>query len=350
MKEQNSTELNILYLEDNRVDIELVRATFDDEKLDYKLKTASSRDEFTAALEKNDFDIILADFSLPSFDGLSALELARKKCPDKPFIIVSGTIGEETAIDTIKNGATDYVLKQRLERLVPAIKRAMDEAAEIVKRKEAELKLQDSYDKLHKALVQTVNALSLAVETRDPYVAGHQIRVAKLAKTIGEELGLKPEKIEGINLAASLHDIGKINIPAGILSKPGKLNELEIALLKNHSKVGYDILKGIEFPWPLADIVYQHHEKIDGTGYPRGLIGDQILLEARILCVADVVEAMSSHRPYRPARGEEAAMEEIAARAGKEYDPDVVDACYRLFKEKNFTFPAFEEDDLLLYS
>jgi putative nucleotidyltransferase with HDIG domain len=200
---------------------------------------------------------------------------------------------------------------------------------------------------LHQALVQTVNALSLAVETRDPYVSGHQQRVAQLAKAIAMEMDLPQQQIEGIHLAANLHDIGKINIPSGILSKPGRLNKLEIALIKNHSQVGYDILKGIDFPWPLALIVLQHHEKLDGSGYPQRLKADEIIIEAKIICVADVVEAMSSHRPYRPARGEEAAMEEIGRLQGIEYDAKIVNACYRLFKEKTFKFITLHEEDYL---
>lgn len=325
------------------MDVEMVKSTLEAEGLDFTLHHIKSKNDFLKSIHDSDYDIVLADYSIPGFDGLSALNLAQSIKPESPFIIISGTIGEETAIDVIKQGATDYVLKQRLSRLVPAIVRALSEAKEKVERKKAQKELRLSHDKLHKALVQTVNSLALAVETRDPYVSGHQQRVAQLASEIATALSLGEEAVEGIFLAGNLHDIGKINIPSGILSKPGILNDLEIALIKNHSQVGYDILKGIDFPWPIALTVYQHHEKLDGSGYPLGIKGDEMLFEARIIGVADVVEAMSSHRPYRPARGVKHALEEISDNAGLLYDREVVDCCLDLFQNKGFTFTYQEE-------
>jgi len=172
---------------------------------------------------------------------------------------------------------------------------------------------------------------------RDPYTAGHQRRVAELASAIAKEMRLPKEKIEGIHMAGLIHDIGKIAVPAEILSKPSKLSKMEMDLIKAHSQVGYELLKEIDFPWPVANIVLQHHERLDGVGYPQGLKGDEILLEARILAVADVVEAMASHRPYRPALGLDAALDEIKQGKGKLYEPAAVDACLVLF-EKGFTF------------
>jgi len=169
---------------------------------------------------------------------------------------------------------------------------------------------------------------------RDPYTAGHQNRVAEIACMIAEEMGLPKDRIEGIRVMGFLHDIGKIVVPAEILSKPGKLSEYEFHIIKAHSQAGYDILKGIELPWPVATAIIQHHERLDGSGYPQGLSGDEIILEARILCAADVLEAMASHRPYRPALGIEKALDEIAQRKGTVYDSEVVDACLRLFVEK----------------
>jgi putative nucleotidyltransferase with HDIG domain len=174
------------------------------------------------------------------------------------------------------------------------------------------------------------------VETRDPYTAGHQIRYADLARAISAEMGLPPEKIDGIRMAASIHDIGKLSIPAEILSKPTKLTEIEFKLIMEHARKGYEILKDVESSRPLAEIVYQHHERMDGSGYPRGLKGEEILMEARILAVADVVEAMASHRPYRPALGIDAALSEIEKNRGILYDEAVVDNCLRLFQEKGF--------------
>jgi len=211
---------------------------------------------------------------------------------------------------------------------------------DITKRKKTEEQLKESFKKLQKTMEDSIEAISLVTEARDAYTAGHQRRVTKLAVAVAKDMGFPQDKIEGIKIAALIHDVGKINLPAEILSKPGKLSEIEFNLIKNHSQIGYDILKKIDFLWPIAEIVLQHHEKINGSGYPRGLKGDEILLEARIICVADVVEAMSSHRPYRPALGIDAALNEINKNKGILYDPEVVDVCLRLFKEKGFKFES----------
>jgi len=192
--------------------------------------------------------------------------------------------------------------------------------------------------RLRQTLEGTIRAIALAVEARDPYTAGHQARVAELACAIAQEMGLDAERVEGIRWGGMIHDIGKIHLPAEVLSKPSKLTEIEYALIKEHSRVGYDILKAIEFPWPVADITYQHHERLDGSGYPQGLKDDDICMEARIVAVADVTEAMASHRPYRPGRGIDAALAEIKRGRGKQYDPQAVDACITLFKENKFSF------------
>lgn len=191
---------------------------------------------------------------------------------------------------------------------------------------------------LRQSLEQSIQTIAGTVEARDPYTAGHQQRVGELATAIAQELGLPRERIEGIHFAAIIHDLGKIKIPAEILAKPGTLSDLEFMLIKTHPQAGYDILKDVQFPWPIAEIMLQHHEKLDGSGYPRGLKGAEILLEARIMTVADVVDAMSSHRPYRPTLGIGAALEEIRNGRGGRYDPAVVDACVRLFNERRFAF------------
>jgi PAS domain S-box-containing protein/putative nucleotidyltransferase with HDIG domain len=191
---------------------------------------------------------------------------------------------------------------------------------------------------LQQSLEQSIKTIAATVEARDPYTAGHQNRVSELAVAIGQEMNLSEKQIHGIRLAAIIHDLGKIHIPAEILSKPGKLSAIEFMLIKTHPQEGYNILKEVKFPWPIADIILQHHEKIDGSGYPQGLKGDEILLEAKIICVADVVEAMSSHRPYRASLGMEPSLEEIKRGRGSLYDPAVVDACLKLFEEKRFSF------------
>jgi putative nucleotidyltransferase with HDIG domain len=187
-------------------------------------------------------------------------------------------------------------------------------------------------------LEDTVRAIATLVEIRDPYTAGHQVRVAELAVAIAKQMGLPDEQVHAIHIAGVLHDLGKIQIPAEILSKPGKIADIEYSLIKIHSQAGYDILKGIDFPWPIAQMVLQHHERLDGSGYPQGLKGDQIILGARILSVADVVEAMSSHRPYRAGLGVEVALAEISTQRGSHFDPQVVDACLALFHEQHYAF------------
>jgi putative nucleotidyltransferase with HDIG domain len=203
-------------------------------------------------------------------------------------------------------------------------------------RKRAEKQLADTLESLRKAFGATVQAMVSAVESRDPYTAGHQVRTAQISRSIATEMGLPPEKIEGIRIAGTIHDIGKLSVPAEILSKPTKLSEIEFSLIKEHARKGFEMIKDVESPWPLAEIVYQHHERMDGSGYPRKLKGDEILIEARILTVADVVEAMASHRPYRPSKGIDAALEEIENNREVLYDTDVVVACLRLFREKGF--------------
>jgi PAS domain S-box-containing protein len=207
---------------------------------------------------------------------------------------------------------------------------------DITERKRAEKQLHDTLESLRKAVGSTIQVMVSAVEARDPYTAGHQIREANLARAIATEMGLPPDTIEGLRMAGSIHDIGKLSIPAEILSKPTKLTNLEFSLIKEHSLKGYEMLKDVESPWPLAQIVYQHHERMDGSGYPGNLKGDEIIMEARILAVADVVEAMASYRPYRPAIGVEAALNEIEKNKGTLYDADAVNACLRLFQEKGF--------------
>jgi PAS domain S-box-containing protein/putative nucleotidyltransferase with HDIG domain len=207
---------------------------------------------------------------------------------------------------------------------------------DITERKQAEEQLQKSLQQTKKVLEDVVLTLSSIVEKRDPYTAGHQRRVAELACAIAGELSLPEVQIEGIHVAGIIHDIGKINVPAEILSKTGRLSEAEFNIIKTHAQVGKEILEPIDFPWPVAQIVHQHHERLNGTGYPQGLSAEKIILEAKIIAVADVVEAMASHRPYRPALGIEKALEEISSQRGLLYDPQVVDACRELFDKKGY--------------
>jgi PAS domain S-box-containing protein/putative nucleotidyltransferase with HDIG domain len=243
-------------------------------------------------------------------------------------ILVSKT-GEKTPIDPriepIKNEG------DKISGVVLAF-------TDVTARKKAEEELKRSFERQKIVMEGTVRAIAYTIETRDPYTAGHQRRVTKLACKIGEEMGLPEDRLEGLRMSGELHDIGKIHVPAEILSKPGQISEAEYTIIKTHSQVGHDILKTIEFPWPVAKIVLQHHERINGSGYPLGLKGKDILLEAKILAVADVIEAMATHRPYRPALSIEESLNEISKNKGKLYDPKVVDICLKVFKEKKFTF------------
>jgi PAS domain S-box-containing protein/putative nucleotidyltransferase with HDIG domain len=211
---------------------------------------------------------------------------------------------------------------------------------DITERKQADEELRQTLESLRKAVGTTIQVMVSAVEMKDPYTAGHQLRSANLACAIATEMGLPREKIDGIRMAGSIHDIGKLSIPSEILSKPTKLTNLEFLMIKEHAQIGYEMLKNVESPWPLAQIVYQHHERMDGSGYPRNLKGDEILLEARIMAVADVMEAMASHRPYRPSLGIEVALEEIEKNKVILYDEAVADACLKLFREKGYKLLA----------
>jgi PAS domain S-box-containing protein/putative nucleotidyltransferase with HDIG domain len=204
-------------------------------------------------------------------------------------------------------------------------------------RKQAD-ELKQKVEQLQKAWAQTIDVLAAASEAKDPYTAGHQKRVAQLAVAIGKELNLPDEQITALRMAALIHDIGKITIPSDLLSKPGTLTLLEYKLVQVHVSTGYDLLRNLELPWNVAEVVHQHHERCDGSGYPNQLIDDQILQKAKILAVADVVEAMSSHRPYRPSLGTTFALNEIEQNKGKLFDPAVVDACLALFRENGFCF------------
>jgi HD-GYP domain-containing protein (c-di-GMP phosphodiesterase class II) len=228
------------------------------------------------------------------------------------------------------------------DQLVKELQKIREKAAELENVKvicnQLEKELKQTFKKLQKIIEGTANIITKVVETRDPYSIGHQQRVSKLTIAIAQEMKLPQDKIEGTKIASLVHDIGKVNLPTEIISKPNKLIEVEFNLVKNYPKVGYDILKKVDFPWPIAEIVLQHQEKIDGSGYPRGLKGDEICIEAKILGVANVVEAMSSYKSYRPALSIDEALAEISKNKNILFDPEVVDTCTKLFKEKGFKF------------
>ena len=269
--------LRVLMVEDSEDDVLLIIREL--KKGGYnpvyeRVETATAMEK---AFRENQWDIILCDYKLPKFNATSAIAVLKETNIDIPFLLVSGSIGEETAVECMRLGAQDYIMKDNLSRLCPAI---------------------------------------------------------------AVEMNLKSEQIDGVRMASMIHDIGKISIPSEILTKPTQLTNLEFNLIKTHPVSGYNILKDIELPWPIARIVLEHHERIDGSGYPNGLKGEQILLESRIIAIADVVETISSHRPYRAAHGIDAGLDEITKNSGILYDPDLVDACLRLFREKNYNLAA----------
>jgi len=290
---------------------------------------------------------------MPGMDGLAMLSVIHEERPDIPVIIISGAGSIDDAIKSLRLGAWDYLTKPIIDLAVleHTVVRCLERAALIeqrreyqenlkveVKRRTAELELQGQH--LMSALVDTVAVVATMGEKRDPYTAGHERRVAGLARAIAREMGLSEHATQGLYLAASIHDLGKICIPSEILAKPGKLTDIEFSLLKTHAQVGYDILKDVKFPWPVAQLVHQHHERIDGSGYPLGISGDDLPPESRILQVADVTEAMASHRPYRPALGVDRALDQLRQGKGSRYDPDVVDTCIALFRDGAFEFSA----------
>jgi len=347
-------------------DDEIIRQTigFFLEEEEYTYTEAKNGRDGIKKIDALQPDIVLCDLNMPDISGLDVLQFTKEKYPLLPIIIISGQGDVSDAISTIKLGAWDYVLKPFLNNfanLTNAIKRSIERAELIRKNKmykehletlvqertkklEDEIKIrtkaQKENEKMLNQIQQTLNAIietiAAAIALKDPYTADHQKRVAKLAKLIAEELNLDQNTINGIYLAGTIHDVGKIAIPSEILIKPTKLSSSEFMLIKNHSFSGYQILKNIEFPWPIADIVFQHHEKLDGSGYPNGLSNGDILIQAKIITVADVVEAMAANRPYRPSLGFEKAINEIKDNRGITYEKDIVDACLKVIQSNKF--------------
>jgi len=322
----------------------------------HEIVEAPDAEKAQQLLRDGSFDVVVTDIVLPCLSGVELLHSIREAAPRVKVVMMTGEPTVESASEAVRAGAADYLMKPIARS---AILRSGNHAAEVTgvddertrleeenRRYQEDLErlvdvrtgeLRKTNERLEKAMEGIVQAVALTVEKKDLYTAGHQQRVAELARAIGEDLNLADDQLRGTYLAGVIHDLGKIGLPVEILSKPGKLTSIELAMIKGHPQDGYEILKDIEFPWPIADIVLQHHERMNGSGYPHGLKGDKILREARILAVADAVEAMAADRPYRPALGLEKALNEITENRLTLYDADAVDACVGLFRQKGYT-------------
>ncbi|MFH1950914.1 MAG: HD domain-containing phosphohydrolase [Pseudomonadota bacterium] len=339
---------NILVVDDDEQILKLLKYLL--EANSYKCTLAIDAQEARNAMQDQNFEVVLCDVKMPGESGMDFARYALAEYADTAVLMVTAADDPEIARTALEIGAYGYIIKpfkpnELIIDVANALRRRDLEIQNRDHRKNLEKlvaertkKLQDTLGKLRKAMEGTIQVISSIVEMRDPYTAGHQQRVTTLACAIATEMGLPEDKIDGLRMAGVIHDLGKIAVPAEILSKPGEITEPEFGIIKTHPQAGNDILKDIEFPWPIAEIVYQHHERMDGSGYPQGLSGENTLLEARILAVADVVEAMASHRPYRPALSTDKALDEIQQNRGTLYDTVVGDACVKLFMEKGFKF------------
>jgi putative two-component system response regulator len=356
---------SILLIDDEEAILEIMAAMLADEG--YDLLTAGSAEEGLALLKKTpDVSLIISDQHMPGMTGVQFFAQARHISPDALRVLLTGYTDTDAIIDAINSGGIHRYLTKPWSRedFLHTIRQMLGKADlmrenrrldELVKKQNAELldlnkgleekvrqktrhlnqsleELRSSLEKIRMILGGTVLAMSRIVESRDPYTAGHEQQVARIACIISEKLLLPVDRVEAIRIAGQLHDIGKIAVPSEILTKPGRLSPLEMEMVKTHCRNAYDILKAIEFPYPVAKIILQHHERMDGSGYPQGLKGEDILLEARIIACADVIEAISSHRPYRPAMDIDTAMKEITDHRGILYDANVVDACLDIYR------------------
>lgn len=341
---KNKKRETILIVDDDKAIRDLLKRIL--EREGYACESAVDAEEAIDFLKDQRYDLVISDVAMPGKSGIQLLEEIRTNYPNIPTLMISGNSTRKTAESVISMGAYDFLVKpfQKKQVLISVSNALMRRALDLQSQFEVqnlENIIQDQTEDLFKAnqrlndiLDGIIKAMSLAVESRDPYTAGHQQRVADIAVAIAIRMNFSLERIQYLRMAGLIHDIGKISVPAEILCKPTLLSDAEFNIMKEHPLTGYKILKEIEFPYPLAKIVYQHHERVDGSGYPNGLSGDEIYMEAKILSVADVVEAMASHRPYRPALGIDIALDEITKNKGRMFDPDVVDTCCYLFKNK----------------
>jgi putative two-component system response regulator len=324
--------LSVLYVEDDEEIRELLSRFL--QRWVGTLHTANNGQEGAEAFHQHHPDVVVTDIKMPVMDGLEMASAIKSSSSDVPIIVITAYSERDYFIRAIEIGVDQYVTKPvNTDILLRAIYKNAKQRLHKQEMEKAEQLVID-------ALEQTIGVLSRAIELRDPYTDGHQKRVALLATAIAEEMGMPKDTINGIRLGSLVHDVGKIRVPAEILSCPRKLTKAEMDIIKTHLNAGYEILEGATFPWPVARMVFEHHERMDGSGYPKGLKGEEICMEARIIAVADVVEAMTSYRPYRPALGIESAIDEIRKGRGSLYDANVVDCCIRALEKTNFNFWA----------
>jgi putative two-component system response regulator len=304
----------------------------------FECHVAQSSKVALAILDEHPIDVVVADIKMPEMNGIELTHIIKANYA-ADVILMTGYVEDFNYEDIVEQGASDFIQKPvRIQEFIARLKRVLSERSSRADLKTALEGVKLNFNKLSRAMDGIIQAISVVVEMRDPYTAGHQQRVAQLACAIARAMGIGEEDVYALRMASVIHDLGKITVPAEILSKPGQLSALEYELVKNHVKAGYDILKQVEFPWPLAQIVLQHHERLDGSGYPNSLHAKEILMPARILAVADVFETIASHRPYRPSLGLQRAIDEIRGQRGALYDPQVADVCLDLIENQHFQF------------
>lgn len=322
----------------------------------YSVETAADVLGARELLEKNAFDIVITDIVMPRISGIEMVEELRQRSDTMQLIVMTGEPTVDTAVKAVRCGANDYLIKPiRKDTLLKAVRQAAEmktlldekkrlENENLLYQKSLEEIVRNKTQALQNSMSGIISLLSDVVETRDPYTAGHQLRVGNLSADIARKMMLPRKTVDMVQVIGYIHDIGKISVPIEILSKPGQLTPLEIQIIREHPSIGYRMLKKVDLPEIIADTIYKHHERCDGTGYPQGLKQDEINIEAQIIMVADIVEAMISHRPYRPALGIDAALSEIMQHSGTAYNPDIVHACFDLIYKDHYSMDNVQHE------
>ena len=324
-------KIRALLVEDNPGDSRLITEMLADVDSDVELEYCTTLSSAIERLASNSIEVVVLDLSLPDSQGIHTFAQLQASAPQVAVIVLTGNSDTHEALRTVEEGAQDFLVKGRVdgELLTRSIDYARSRKRAELQLRASEARLQEGNEQLLKMVYDVAEAMGRVVEARDPYTQGHQERVAHVVKLIAVDMDLPSDDIDAVEMASYVHDIGKMCIPAEILSRPGALSDVEMSIIRQHPQSSYDILKDISFPWPIAEIALQHHERMDGSGYPQGLTGERTLLAARILAVADVVEAMSSHRPYRPSLGLDAALAELTGHPAL-YDAQVVASCLHI--------------------